>query len=178
MHTRTQIPDLTPVDPPISSGKCCLITFSCWPSLYSNPLSGKGQSIESSYHQRHRFQVPLCRGKKAGVGQEEHVQSGDTRWHGSRFLGQKRRCFLGSVWGPVEEPALWASSQWPVLHGLGPICLVELTASPARDKPVVHADDSGVQAVTVPPPARSRTEYLGSDFSRFYSQLFPLALGK
>lgn len=84
--------------------------------------------------------------------------SGDTRWHGSRFLGQKRRCFLGGVWGPVEEPALWASSQWPVLHGLGPICLVELTASPARDKPVVHADDSGVQAVTVPPPTRSRTE--------------------
>lgn len=71
MHTRTQIPDLTPADPPVSSGRCCLITFSCWPSLYSKPLSGNGQSIESIYHQRHRFQVPLCRGKKAGVGQEQ-----------------------------------------------------------------------------------------------------------
>ena len=38
--------------PLISSEKCCLITFSCWPSLHSNLLSRTGQSIKRIYHQR------------------------------------------------------------------------------------------------------------------------------
>lgn len=110
-----RFPDFTPADPPTSSGKCCLITFSCCPSLFSNLLTGTGQNIEGIHHQRHLIPGATLHGAVATL------RLGVL---GHRLLGQEGRCFPSSVWGPCRGTCtLGKEAQWAGLHGLGSICL-------------------------------------------------------
>lgn len=126
MHTRTLIPDLTPADPLPSSGKRCLITFSCWPSLYSNLLSRTDQNIESIHHQRCSTPGTASQREEGWCRAEEAL----VVW--GQSVAQAR-----------VAPALWPDqgkpSQWSVLCALGPICPVEHTVSLAREKHVICA---------------------------------------
>lgn len=105
MHTRTQVPDPTPADPHTSSGELGLITLSCWPSLFQTFLVGLAKILKTSIIRGTDPRYHLAEGGKLAWVRSS-VFSLETV-HGSRFLEQKGRCFLGSVWGPEEEPTLW-----------------------------------------------------------------------
>lgn len=123
MHTRTQIPDLTPADSPTSSGKRCLITFSCWPSLFSNLRSGTGQNIEGIHHQRHLIPGTTLQREGGRHGTEAALCLG-MQWHGPRLLGQEGRCVPSSVWGACGGMrTLGKEAQWSILRGRGSTCL-------------------------------------------------------
>lgn len=106
-------------------------------------------------------QVPPCRGREAGRGQEQPCQSGALAWaQGPRA---EKKMLLGQCWGPGEEGP---GSAEVVLRGLGPWPAAWASWSPWRE--INQSSDgwgraSGGQAEVAPTPSGGRTEQLGPD---------------